>query len=180
MGRVGLALTKVNSGWAWKAASTHGTRGALDQLPGRVIRATAGWGQSAANGVMRFGGTDLAGGGEGDEDVRAERTGRGPEGVPASHPETMQSERARRTTRPNMGNTPIGSGCRSHFARAVVMCGRRELVSREPGTGKNERGRERVSGQPGTGRMNGAWYMAGRRNDEGQRYCTTMVVIERR
>jgi hypothetical protein len=71
-------------------------------------------------------------------------------------------------------------GCRSHFAQPIVLCGRRELVSREPGTGKDEWGRERVSGRPGTGRMNGAWFMAGRRNDEGQRYCTTVVVTGRR
>jgi hypothetical protein len=68
-------------------------------------------------------------------------------------------------------------GCRSHFTQPIVMGGRRELVSREPGTRKDEWGRERVSGHPGTGRMNGAWFMAGRRNDEGQRYCPTVVVI---
>jgi len=34
-----------------------------------------------------------------------------------------------------------------------------------------------VSRQPGTGRMIGAWFMAGRRNGEGQRWCTTVVAI---
>jgi hypothetical protein len=71
-----------------------------------------------------------------------------------------------------------------------LRCGRRELVSREPGTGK---GRELVSREPGTGNRegkgtepgrkgregnrepgmsnriesNGAWFIAGRRNEEG-------------
>ena len=76
--------------------------------------------------------------------------------------------------------TGNSEGCRSHFVQPVVMRGRRELVSREPGTGKDEWGRERVSGQPGTGGINGAWFMTGRRNDEGQRCCTTVVVMGRR